>query len=75
MKTMTTTTRRALPGADEDAILRGAEKVVGDPTLVRVECLLYTRRVLRKAGFMMPIPFHRYLVKIEQKGGRLCVAR
>jgi hypothetical protein len=71
MKTMTT--RR--PGyAEEDAILRSAEKVAGDPTLVRVECLHMTRRVLRKAGFINPRPFFRYLVKIEEKGGRLCVA-
>jgi ABC-type glycerol-3-phosphate transport system substrate-binding protein len=74
MKT-TTTKRRGLPATEEDAILRGAERVVGDPTLVRVECLFYTRRLLRKAGFLSPTPFHRYLVKIEEKGGRLCVCR
>jgi len=76
MKTMNTATRR--PGAsatDEDAILRGAERVAGDPTLVRVECLHRTRKVLRKAGFINPRPFYRYLVKIEETGGRLCVAR
>ena len=60
---------------DEDSILRGAEKVAGDPSLVRVECLHRTEKVLRKAGFINPRPFFRYLVKIEEKGGRLCVAR
>jgi hypothetical protein len=60
---------------DEDAILRGAERVVGDPTMVRVECLHRTQKVLRKAGFLNPRPFYRYLVRIEEKGGRLCVAR
>jgi len=60
---------------EEDAILRGAEKVAGDPTLVRVECLWRTQKLLRKAGFLNPRPFYRYLVKIEEKGGRLCVCR
>lgn len=43
--------------------------------MVRVECLHRTQKVLRKAGFLNPRPFYRYLVRIEEKGGRLCVAR
>jgi hypothetical protein len=72
---MNTMTTKKKTGTEEDAILRGAERVTGDPTLVRVECLHRTRKVLRKAGFLNPRPFFRYLVKIEEKGGMLCVSR
>jgi hypothetical protein len=43
--------------------------------MVRVESLHRTQKVLRKAGFLNPRPFFRYLVKIEEKGGMLCVSR
>ena len=59
--------------AREDDFLRGAEKV--DEVTVRLECLHYTRVILRKAGYLNPQPFRRYLVKIEERGGLLCVAR
>jgi hypothetical protein len=72
MNTMTTTKKT---GTEEDAILRGAERVTGDPTLVRVECLHFTRRVRRKAGFLDPVPFRRYLVPVETIGGVMRVKR
>jgi len=59
--------------AKEDEILRGAERV--DDALVRVECLHFTRRVLRKAGFLDPVPFRRYLVPVETIGGVMRVKR
>jgi hypothetical protein len=66
---------RAAPvsGRREDEILRRAEKV--DAALVRVEALYNTRPLLRLAGFLNPIPFRRYLVAVEEVGGRLRVKR
>lgn len=53
----------------EDKILRHAELVAGDPQHVRVECLRSTLPVLKKAGFLNPRPFHRYIVPIAYREG------
>lgn len=49
----------------EHKILSNAERVDGQ--LVRVEALRYTRGILRKAGYLHPIPFHRYLVPVRYR--------
>jgi hypothetical protein len=45
---------------EEDRIIRHAERV--DASLVRVECVRSTLPILKKAGFVNPVPFHRYIV-------------
>ena len=57
--------KRKLTPEAENRILRNAKGT--DPALVSVECLHSTKSLLRKAGFLFPQPFHRYLVPIAYR--------
>jgi hypothetical protein len=50
---------------EEHRILARAPHSYADHHLVQVECLRSTMPILKKAGYVNPIAFRRYLVRTE----------
>lgn len=60
-----TRTAKMSPQEEHRILSRAPKNSFSDDHLVLVECLRSTIPILKKAGYVSAIPFHRYLVRTE----------